>query len=156
MGAIFFFPLSADVVANQAFIVAATAQSLQRQDGAFSAFVPSASASPSVPTPPMRLGKKNHFLQKRFLTVGGSGAFATFASEAAEQGGWGRQVSGGEQAGPVFDRCALLLEPGQLGGRYASVSLGRVYFEPPAGYLRTCAKHVATGAGCVGGRRRSR
>lgn len=58
-GSHFFSPLSADVVANQAFIVAATAQSLQRQDGAFSAFVPSASASPSVPTPPMRLGKKS-------------------------------------------------------------------------------------------------
>lgn len=40
--------------------------------------------------------EKNHFLQKRFLTVGGSGAFATFASEAAEQGGWGGQVSGKE------------------------------------------------------------
>ena len=73
-----FFPLSADVVANQAFIVAATALSLQRQSEAMTAVLP---AAPPVQTLPSAASTSTSAPSKNLFHAGG-----TFDCEGEEQG----------------------------------------------------------------------
>lgn len=80
-----FFPLSADVVANQAFIVAATAQSLQRQYEAFSAFVPSASPVKTFPSAALTSALENHFLAKTFTAALGLAEHLTLRVQSREE-----------------------------------------------------------------------
>lgn len=63
--------------------------------------------------------------------------------EHLRQGGGGR-VNVGEQAGPVFDRCALLLEPATSNALHNHAGLFRLPAEPSE-YLITWAEHVPTG-----------
>ena len=118
MGAI--SPLSANVVVNQGFIVAATAQSLPRQNKAFIAFV--------RPPLPVKMFHSlaflffffffffylhlfvsafvgNNFLEKCLRCLP---AMEHLSRELRSERRSGQQR---EQAGPVFDRCVLLLEP---------------------------------------------
>lgn len=111
MGAV--SPLSANIVVNQVFIVAATAQSRQRQNKAFIIFVHSplpvkifyslAFTSTSCSSLSLCVCVCWKSFSREGLLLFSSHGTLEFELRSERRSGQQR-----EQAGPVFDRCVLL------------------------------------------------